>query len=70
MDKSKWVSLMYQVCLLTVSDFGSIFNELLPGSTAKLNPPEGQTIADGLEVKVCLGGVWKESLTELSGGQR
>jgi len=51
-------------------DFGHIFNELLPGSFAKLDPPEGKTIADGLEVKVCLGKVWKQSLTELSGGQR
>jgi structural maintenance of chromosome 2 len=25
---------------------------------------------DGLEVKVQLGSVWKQSLTELSGGQR
>eukprot|EP00873_Tetraselmis_striata_P016930 jgi/Tetstr1/437194/TSEL_002764.t1 len=25
---------------------------------------------DGLEVKVAFGGVWKQSLTELSGGQR
>lgn len=51
-------------------DFGSIFNEILPGSFAKLDPPEGKTIADGLEVKVMLGKVWKQSLTELSGGQR
>ncbi|KAF2455065.1 condensin subunit [Lineolata rhizophorae] len=51
-------------------DFGQIFNLLLPGSFAKLDPPEGKTIADGLEVKVCLGKVWKQSLTELSGGQR
>lgn len=51
-------------------DFGAIFNELLPGSFSKLDPPEGKTINDGLEVKVRLGGVWKESLTELSGGQR
>ena len=51
-------------------DFGAIFNELLPGNSAKLDPPEGQTISDGLEVKVSLGGVWKQSLTELSGGQR
>jgi len=51
-------------------DFGHIFNELLPGSFAKLDPPEGKTIADGLEVKVMLGKVWKQSLTELSGGQR
>ncbi|KAG2180189.1 hypothetical protein INT43_003978 [Umbelopsis isabellina] len=51
-------------------DFGDIFGELLAGNTAKLQPPEGKTISDGLEVKVCLGGVWKQSLTELSGGQR
>ncbi|KAL2140039.1 hypothetical protein VTI28DRAFT_4316 [Corynascus sepedonium] len=52
------------------SDFGQIFAELLPGSFAKLDPPEGKTISDGLEVKVSLGKVWKQSLTELSGGQR
>ena len=51
-------------------DFGQIFAELLPGSFAKLDPPENKTINDGLEVKVCLGKVWKQSLTELSGGQR
>lgn len=51
-------------------DFGQIFAELLPGSFAKLDPPEGKSITDGLEVKVCLGKVWKQSLTELSGGQR
>jgi structural maintenance of chromosome 2 len=51
-------------------DFGPIFNDLLPGSFAKLDPPEGKTIYDGLEVKVMLGKVWKQSLTELSGGQR
>ncbi|PSS05295.1 RecF/RecN/SMC N terminal domain-containing protein [Coniella lustricola] len=53
------------------ADFGEIFSELLPGgSFAKLDPPEGKTISEGLEVKVCLGKVWKQSLTELSGGQR
>lgn len=51
-------------------DFGQIFAELLPGSFAKLDPPEGKTITEGLEVKVCLGKVWKQSLSELSGGQR
>lgn len=51
-------------------DFGAIFAELLPGSFAKLDPPEGKRISDGLEVKVSLGKVWKQSLTELSGGQR
>jgi structural maintenance of chromosome 2 len=51
-------------------DFGSIFSLLLPGTQAKLQPPEGQTVLDGLEVRVAFGDVWKESLTELSGGQR
>ncbi|KAK3825070.1 MAG: RecF/RecN/SMC [Benniella sp.] len=51
-------------------DFGAIFGDLLPGNNAKLQPLEGQGVTGGLEVKVCLGGVWKASLTELSGGQR
>ncbi|TPX31945.1 hypothetical protein SmJEL517_g04864 [Synchytrium microbalum] len=51
-------------------DFGSIFGELLSGNSAKLEPPEGADITDGLEIKVRLGTVWKQSLTELSGGQR
>ncbi|EGN97362.1 hypothetical protein SERLA73DRAFT_139540, partial [Serpula lacrymans var. lacrymans S7.3] len=51
-------------------DFGGIFGELLPGNFAKLQPPEGQDLMQGLEVKVRLGSVWKQSLTELSGGQR
>lgn len=33
-------------------DFGSIFSTLLPGTKAKLVPAEGQTVLDGLEVKV------------------
>ncbi|KAJ1028267.1 hypothetical protein NDA13_003711 [Ustilago tritici] len=52
------------------ADFGSIFGELLPGNYAKLQPPENQDLTQGLEVKVRLGTVWKQSLTELSGGQR
>lgn len=51
-------------------DFGSIFSTLLPGARAKLEPPEGREAWEGLEVKVCFGEVWKESLSELSGGQR
>ncbi|CAK4687330.1 unnamed protein product [Aphanomyces euteiches] len=51
-------------------DFGSIFSTLLPGTTAKLDPPDNGTVLDGLQVKVAFGQVWKESLTELSGGQR
>lgn len=52
------------------TDFGNIFADLLPGSFAKLEPPEGKDITQGLEVKVRLGQIWKQSLTELSGGQR
>jgi len=51
-------------------DFGSIFSTLLPGASSKLEPPEGKHAWEGLEVKVGFGGVWKESLSELSGGQR
>lgn len=51
-------------------DFGSIFSTLLPGASAKLEPPEGMRAWEGLEVKVAFGDVWKESLSELSGGQR
>lgn len=54
-------------------DFGNIFSDLLPGNnTAKLVPLDDDInrIQEGLEVKVCLGKVWKSSLTELSGGQR
>ena len=35
-------------------DFGSIFTSLLPGTMAKLEPPEGQNFLAGLEVKVLL----------------
>ncbi|KAI3991267.1 hypothetical protein MKX01_034586 [Papaver californicum] len=51
-------------------DFGSIFSTLLPGTMAKLEPPEGCNFLDGLEVRVAFGTVWKQSLSELSGGQR
>lgn len=51
-------------------DFGSIFSTLLPGTNAKLEPPEGKSVLDGLEMKVAFGDVWKTSLSELSGGQR
>ena len=43
---------------------------LLPGTHAKLEPPEGMTVTDGLEVRVAFNNVWKEGLSELSGGQR
>lgn len=64
-------SLALQTTWIKVNrDFGSIFSMLLPGVHAKLEPPEGCSVSEGLEVKVAFNGVWKESLTELSGGQR
>ena len=51
-------------------DFGQIFADLLPGSFAKLVPVNMMDVTEGLEVKVKLGSVWKNSLLELSGGQR
>ncbi|XP_034939024.1 structural maintenance of chromosomes protein 2 [Chelonus insularis] len=51
-------------------DFDSIFSSLLPGANAKLQTTDTKNVLDGLEVKVGFSGVWKESLGELSGGQR
>ncbi|KAI1711939.1 structural maintenance of chromosomes protein 2 [Ditylenchus destructor] len=52
-------------------DFGSIFSTLLPGTNAKLVPPPGaSSCLEGLEVKIAFSDKWKESLGELSGGQR
>lgn len=52
-------------------DFGSIFGTLLPGVTARLDPDKDASgNLTGLSVRVAFNGVWKESLTELSGGQR
>lgn len=55
------------------ADFGAIFADLLPGSFCRLVPAgdsAGALSAEGLEIRVQLGSVWKESLAELSGGQR
>ncbi len=51
-------------------DFGNIFKTLLPGAFAKLESISKTTLLEGVEFKVAFGDVWKESLTELSGGQR
>lgn len=51
-------------------EFGHIFDTLLPGNWCELQPAEGMTLSQGLEVRVRLGSTWKSSLTELSGGQR
>jgi structural maintenance of chromosome 2 len=50
-------------------DFGSIFRTLLPGVDAKLEPPAGGTVMDGLEFCVSFSGVWTNK-DQLSGGQK
>ncbi|KAJ2230386.1 Structural maintenance of chromosomes protein 2 [Coemansia sp. RSA 1722] len=69
LDKYK-VETLERTWKLVDTDFGNIFGELLPGNTAKLEILEGQPLSSGLAIRVNLGGVWKNSLTELSGGQR
>ncbi|KAI0987095.1 hypothetical protein GJ496_011326 [Pomphorhynchus laevis] len=57
-------------------DFGEIFSTLLPGASAKLelsrsvNQNSNDVVDCGLDIHVGFGGQWKESLVELSGGQR
>lgn len=54
-------------------NFSSIFSTLLPGAQAKLKPVyhgNNTTNLHGLEITVGFNGIWKESLGELSGGQR
>ena len=40
-----------KACEQVNKDFGSIFSTLLPGAQAKLVPPEGMSVVDGLEVR-------------------
>ena len=49
----------------------SIFSTLLPGTQAKLRPvKEGNILEEGVELSVAFNDIWKNSLSELSGGQR
>ena len=50
--------------------FDSIYKTFLPGAMAKLAPPDKKNLLKGLEMKVGFSGTWKNSLAELSGGQR
>ena len=49
----------------------SIFSTLLPGTKAKLRPvKENNILEEGIELSVAFNDIWKNSLSELSGGQR
>ncbi|GIY66512.1 structural maintenance of chromosomes protein 2 [Caerostris extrusa] len=69
LDDQKKIALR-RACEQVNKDFGSIFRTLLPGTDAKLVPQTGKTVLDGLEFKIAFGDVWKESLSELSGGSK
>ncbi|GFT25760.1 structural maintenance of chromosomes protein 2 [Nephila pilipes] len=69
LDEKKMMALK-NACKQVNKDFGSIFRTLLPGTDAKLVPQESKDVLDGLEFRVAFGTVWKDSLNELSGGQR
>lgn len=51
-------------------NFSGIFSTLLQGAQACLKPTMQNHILLGLEIKVGFNGKWKDSLGELSGGQR
>merc|ERR1719377_423011 len=69
LDKKK-VETLRKTWAKVNKDFDSIFGTLLPFTNAKLQAPPGMDETEGLEIKVAFNGVWKQSLTELSGGQR
>lgn len=50
--------------------FGNIFKTLLPGAQAELKLVDEKDIQQGMLIKVGFNNEWKESLSELSGGQR
>lgn len=68
MDKKKEIEVK-NAWLKVNTNFGGIFSTLLPGAEAKLVPTEGHHLS-GLTVRVGFNGMWKDSLGELSGGQR
>eukprot|EP00659_Diplonema_papillatum_P010096 gene10096-15518_t len=53
------------------TDFSAIFSSLLPGANAALHPEKDNAgMITGISIRVAMGNNWKNSLTELSGGQR
>lgn len=51
-------------------NFNNIFSTLLPGTSAKLSYHDEGDLMEGLEMRVAFNNNWKESLIELSGGQK
>lgn len=58
-----------RACKEVNRNFGEIFTTILPGVQAMLRTVDGD-FKKGLDIRVGFNGIWKESLSELSGGQR
>lgn len=69
MDRKK-IEALDTTFLKVNKDFSSIFSTLLPNSSSILEKIDSNDISKGVEVKVSFSGKFKDSLTELSGGQR
>ena len=62
----------YEKCFEMVNEnLGQMFSQLLPGAKARMQKVEANgKEAGGIKIRVCFSGQWKESLSELSGGQK
>jgi structural maintenance of chromosome 2 len=69
LDEKKCEALR-QTWLQVNEDFGSIFSSLLPSTTAKLEPTEGQTFLDGECLRVCHRWQWGPSSCVCAQGMR
>jgi len=61
---------LHEVVIDISKRFGKIFSDLLPRSCAKLEYQKKDSLLDGIKFKVAIDEIWKDSLTELSGGQK
>ena len=54
---------------VTTESLNKIYKTLLPGTMAKLEQIDKYDLMKGVHLRVAFNGVWKKSLSELSGGQ-
>lgn len=58
-----------KVFIKASESLNKIYKTLLPGTMAKLEHIDKNDLMKGVQLKVAFNGVWKKSLSELSGGQ-
>ncbi len=58
-----------KVFSLTSESLNKIYKTLLPGTMAKLEQIDKYDLMKGVHLRVAFNGIWKKSLSELSGGQ-